>query len=290
MKLPPLAQIAKEAGDAIAAMQPDIAAANARMKEEKIEPSAGLVYGPIHYKEDVSPCTDADLKAHEIVSAGLIKYFPDTAILSEEGTEAEQAAALKANVRFETDPLDNTTGYIKGRDGYSVNIGLMKDGVPTEGVIYFPGRKEIYYTDGGKAFMQKGEAAPKEIKVKGIPLREKLKVAVGFNEQHVEHLEGREMEMDKIPGQLRTIKVATGEYDMSGRSEGVGGYNSWDIAGPHAVLRAAGGELIVDETRKPLTYGNDTVKVPCHFAGGLDTMAALGLIDKEIARSDKPKG
>lgn len=262
IKLPLLAQIAKEAGDEILRMQPKVVA-NKNGEQER--------------KSDGSLVTAADKKANEIVCAGLKKYFPNIAIVSEENSEADNTLALKADERFDTDPLDNTSGYVKNLDGFSVNIGRIKDGVPIEGVIYFPKRKEMYYTDKGKAYLQKGDAPPKEISVRTVPLSTPLEIAVGFNEQNIPNLGGREYNQKEYPAQLRTCMVATGECHISGINRGRdGGFNSWDMAGPHAVLRRAGGEL-VDEQGEPIRYPKNTIKVPSHMAGGKDVLIALGL-------------
>lgn len=272
-KLPPLAQIAKEAGDVIAAMQQDV------VDNKRWE-----------IKEDDSPVTIADKKANDIVCAGLAKHFPGVAIVSEENPEESNAVALQARDRFDTDPLDNTTGYMKNKDGFSVNIGRIVDGVPTEGVIYFPRKRELYYTDGGKAYLQLGDAPPKEIKVHGLPLRDPLKVAVGFNEQNVEHVSGRALDAQKHAAQQRSCMVARGECDVTGVNKGhSGGFNSWDVAGPHAVLRAAGGEIVTLD-KKPMRYETGSIKLPDHIGGGVDTLAALGLLDKELVKTGQTRG
>ncbi|NBX03072.1 MAG: hypothetical protein EBR02_03205 [Alphaproteobacteria bacterium] len=271
-ELPPLAKIAKEAGDAIALMRPMI-----------VEKQMWLE------KEDKSRVTPADLWANAIVCEGLKKYAPDIAVVSEENSYESNNVALKASERFETDPLDNTTGYTKGLDGWSVNIGRIKDGVPIEGVIYFPIRKELYYTEGGKAYLQKGDAPPQEISVKKGSLRDPLQIAAGFTEQNVEHVGGRTHELHKHPAQMRTCKVAVGECDVTGVNKGAnGGFNTYDIAGPHAVLLPAGGDIIEYETKKPFRYGNG-IKVPDHVGGSVDALLALGLLDKQyLEQKDRP--
>lgn len=273
-KLPILAEIAKEAGDAILAMQQDIVA----NKDWET-------------KEDGSSVTPADKKAHVIIKQRLAERFPSVALLSEEGTAEEMAAALKQNERFESDPLDNTSGYIKGRDGYSVNIGRVKDGLPVEGVIYFPARKEMFYTQDGKAWFQKGDEAPKEIKVKALPLRNPLQVAGGFSQTSTDYLGNRAHDVIQHPGQYRTCMVARGDCDVAGFKAVKEGdnYNTWDVAGPHAVLMAAGGDFVI-ESGQPVRYGTDTYKVPNFIAGGVDTLKALGFADPQHFKSAKAVG
>jgi 3'(2'), 5'-bisphosphate nucleotidase len=271
-RLPALALIAKEAGDKILSMQPDI-----------------VLHKKWEEKPDGSIVTPADKEANRIVNERLTEHFPGVAIVSEENSDASNAIALKATKRFESDPLDNTTGYAKGKDGFSVNIGLIEQGVPIAGVIYFPAKKELYFTgDDGKAYLQSGEEAPREIKVKGLPLRDPLRVAVGFNEQNLAHLQGKNYDAQSYPAQYRTCMVAKGECDLSGINKGDGGgFNSWDTAGPHAVLRAAGGEMITTGG-KPIRYGED-IKLPDHIVGGVDTLEALNLAERSALKTGRRK-
>lgn len=271
-----LAQIAKEAGDKILAMQPEVVA-NKNGEQE--------------IKSDGSIVTTADKAANEIVCEGLAKHFPGVAVVSEENPDDMNARALQADERFDTDPLDNTTGYAKGRDGFSVNIGRIKNGLPADGVIYFPARQELYFTgEDGKAYLQQGDSAPREIKVKALPLRNPLQAAIGFNEQHIAHLAGRDYEAKQFPAQLRTCMVARGECDISGINKGHdGGFNSWDTAGPHAVLRAAGGE-IVSTDGKPMRYEKGSIKLPDHIAGAKDVLIALNLASAQELNAGQKQG
>jgi 3'(2'), 5'-bisphosphate nucleotidase len=271
--LPILALIAKEAGDTILAMQPDIVA----NKDWET-------------KEDGSPVSPADKKAHEIIKERLEQHFAGVALVSEEGEKEVTKQAMKARDRFESDPLDNTGGYIKGLDGYSVNIGRVIDGVPVEGVAYFPARREIYFTHEGKAWFQKGDEAPKEIKVKALPLRNPLQVAAGFRKHDLTFLGDRAADIQKHPAQYRTCMVARGECDITALNQGNNeAYNSWDVAGPHAVLMAAGGDF-VDEKGAPVRYNDENGEVPPYIAGGVDTLKALGFADPQYFKSVKAVG
>ncbi len=260
-QLPVLAQIAKEAGAKVASMRADILADKKWV-----------------IKEDGSPVTEADKAANKLICQRLNQAFPSIPIVSEENTPEENHAALQAPEYFNTDPLDNTNAYISDKwNGYSVNIGHIKNGVPIAGAIYFPEMKELYFTgDNGKAYVQHEEKPPVEIKVKGLPLRTPLKAAVGYNEKYLEHLGDRPYEASTHAGQYRTCMVAKGECDITGINKGYGGgFESWDTAGPHAVLLAAGGDIVTRDG-EALRYGN-TTKLPDHIAGGNDVLVALGL-------------
>lgn len=258
--LTPLALVAKEAGNVVLSMQ-DVIVLNKN--------------GEIEHKPDGSIITPADLKAHEIILALLREQFPNLAVVSEESSEEERIAASQYDERFEMDPIDNTGGYAKGRDGFSVNLGRIEGSKPVEGVVYFPARRELYFTgEDRKAYLQKGNETPEQISVQKSP-RMPLKVVTGFSEQHLEHVSGFEFEVEQKPAQLRTCGVATGEYDVTGINKGRGGYNSWDVAGPHAVLKAAGGEFITIDG-KLLEYPVGNLKLPDHIGGARETLKSIG--------------
>lgn len=275
-QLPILAHIAKQAGDKVLAMQSKVVANE--NGEQEIKPDGSIV-------------TTADKAANKIVCEGLTRHFPNIAIVSEENPDGMNAKALQADERFDTDPLDNTTGYAKGLDGFSVNIGRIKNGVPVAGAIYFPAKQELYFTgDDGKAYLQQGDSAPKEIRVKALPLRKPLQAAIGFNEKHIDHLSNDEYEAKQFPAQMRTCMIARGEYDISGINKGHdGGFNSWDTAGPHAVLLAAGGDIVSTEG-KPMRYEKGSIKLPDHIAGAKDVLLSLGLANGQDLKSGQKLG
>jgi len=268
-KLTPLAEIAKEAGDTILGMQKSIVKKydNGNGLQEECDGQGDKW----QQKIDRSIITDADIKANQIICKALAERFPRVAVVSEENSMAQNQAALKAKDRFETDPLDNTGGYIEGRDVFSVTIGRIVGDRPTEGVIYFPAKQELYYTgEDGKAYLQKGDASPQLIQVrKGA--HDSLNVAVGFHEQNIDYLAGKDITTTLLSAQLRTCAIACGECDISGVNRGAGGFNTWDIVGPHAVLLAAGGDMVMEDGT-PLRYSGDNVTVPRHIVGSFEAL------------------
>jgi 3'(2'), 5'-bisphosphate nucleotidase len=92
-------------------------------------------------KPDHSLVTNADHEADRILREGLRKAFPDHAILTEEsGLEG----SVKAEYMWVVDPLDGTRAFAKGVSGYSVMVGLLKEGKPRAGVVYDPLEDHLY--------------------------------------------------------------------------------------------------------------------------------------------------
>lgn len=97
----------------------------------------------IERKADHSPLTIADRKAHVTIATILNETpFP---VLSEEGKHLEYDTRRNWDVMWIVDPLDGTKEFIKRNGEFTVNIALVKAGVPIIGVIYLPVKKELYF-------------------------------------------------------------------------------------------------------------------------------------------------
>ncbi len=97
----------------------------------------------VEYKEDLSPVTEADKKANEVIVKGLLADYPDIPVLAEES--ADNLKRLESRMCFIVDPLDGTREYIKRNGEFTVNIALVEEGRPILGVIYVPVLDEMYY-------------------------------------------------------------------------------------------------------------------------------------------------
>ena len=118
----------------------------------KIAKQAGLVIMDvyktnfqIHIKNDKSPVTEADTRANDIITAGLLKIAPDIPILSEEGGDVSFEERTKWDSFWMVDPLDGTKEFIKKNDEFTVNIAYMQNNLPIFGVVYAPALDELYW-------------------------------------------------------------------------------------------------------------------------------------------------
>ncbi|MDX1974901.1 MAG: inositol monophosphatase family protein [Rickettsiales bacterium] len=236
--------IAKEAGDAIMV---ELGKLSALGSKEAIDEA-------VLHKGDDSPVTQADKKANEIIKKGLKTLTtPPITILSEEDTEEERLAALKKATYWTVDPLDGTRtaiDYAKGHkdyDGFGVHIALIESGVPTLGVVYFPANDSYYFTgNDGKAYQEiDGKQTRLQPHTDASPAQ--LAVALPYKEsQRPLTIAGKIPSVVPIVGGGRIISVAKGEGDHKRVDAAYlnKGFNFWDVAAAHAVLRAAGGELV----------------------------------------------
>lgn len=94
--------------------------------------------GPhVSYKDDCSPVTEADQRAEVIILAALVLHFPDIPVVAEEAVSNGILPETGAEF-FLVDPLDGTKEFIAGKDDFTVNIALIRNGIPVAGVVYAP--------------------------------------------------------------------------------------------------------------------------------------------------------
>jgi 3'(2'), 5'-bisphosphate nucleotidase len=210
-------------------------------------------------KEDGSPVTIADRHAEAIILERLAAAFPDIPVLAEEEAAAGRIPELGTRF-FCVDPLDGTRGFVQRSGEFTVNIGLIEDGMPVAGVIYAPDPKLLYYGARGEgAFrMRRGGGAE--------PIRPRPRPAFGLtavgSRSHASHGTGEKSahlgiaDFVASSSSLKFCLVAEGTADVYPRH---GTTAEWDTAAGQAILEAAGGRVMAldEEGREtgPLTYG-----------------------------------
>src|SRR5262245_19668561 len=90
--------------------------------------------------------TQVDKASEDAIIQILRQAYPDHAILAEESGLTESA---KAEYRWIIDPLDGTTNFIHGFPQYCVSIAVQHRGVTAHGVVYDPGRNELFTASKG---------------------------------------------------------------------------------------------------------------------------------------------
>ena len=96
-------------------------------------------------KSDGSPVTIADRESEEIILAGLAAVAPNILVVAEEASADGCPAAIGTDF-FLVDPLDGTREFTSGREEFTINIGLIRNGVPNFGIIYAPALAKLYLT------------------------------------------------------------------------------------------------------------------------------------------------
>jgi 3'(2'), 5'-bisphosphate nucleotidase len=213
----------------------------------------------VEAKDDSSPITLADRAAHRILVDGLHRLDPATPVISEEG-ELPSMEVRRAWRRFWlVDPLDGTKEFIKRRDEFTVNVGLIENGEPVFGVVLAPALDLLYWAvkDQGAWREEKGGGAERiysSPRAPGTPLTvvESLSHPSAELEEYLQTISvGRRV---KAGSSLKFCWVADGRADVYPR---MGPTMEWDVAAGDCVYRQSGRDA---ERPSPLTYNKPDLR------------------------------
>ncbi len=197
----------------------------------------------VMHKEDDSPVTEADIAANAYIVEQLSALTQEIPIVAEESDNTAHDPAGMAQFWL-VDPLDGTKSFIARRGQFTVNIGLVEEGVPVLGVIYVPVQDVLYYTgEDGQAYKQEADGAPERITCR-MPGEDGLVVVASKSHRTQETndfiAELSVAEVVSAASSLKFCLVAEGKADIYPR---FGTTMEWDTAAGHAVLLAAGGQV-----------------------------------------------
>ena len=249
----------------------------------EISKQAGLVIMDIYktdfnikFKNDKSPVTEADTMANDIITAELLKIAPDIPILSEEGIDIPFEERSKWESFWLVDPLDGTKEYIKKNDEFTVNIAYMQNNLPVFGVVYAPALDELYWGSIEKgAYKSFAGNSFNPIRVKS-QLSNPVQLATSRSHPSPKMdkflAQFKKIDLHPMGSSLKICSVADGRVHFYPR---LGPTMEWDTAASHAVIKAAGGEIIKYGTNKPLEYNKEDLLNPEFIAGNLNSIESL---------------
>jgi len=226
----------------------------------------------VEIKADNSPLTLADQAANKVILETLEKMeYP---ILSEEGKHLAYQDRKDWDKFWLVDPLDGTKEFIKKNGEFTINVALIEKGHAVMGFVYAPILKDFYLgvkQDLAVKFTinpgEQIEEIPKnalEIKVKQAE-KEIIVVASRshFNEEtegFINQLKEKYPKVDFISkgSSLKLCMVAEGSAHIYPR---FGPTMEWDTAAAHAVVIAAGGQVLTPEGGE-LLYNKENLLNP----------------------------
>ena len=209
-------------------------------------------------KEDLTPVTEADEAAEQVILAGLARIDPATPVISEEAAAAGRIP--ETSVRFFlVDPLDGTKEFISRNGEFTVNIALIEAGRPIAGVVYAPALRRIFWGEQAVGAAQGHLAVDDTVAWTPIAIRhcpaEGATVVASRSHRDAatdEYLKGVKVKsLCSAGSSLKFCLVASGEADLYPR---FGRTMEWDTAAGHAVVAAAGGKVMTVDGQ-PLAYG-----------------------------------
>lgn len=230
----------------------------------------------IELKADDSPLTRADKAAHNVLVQGL-RELQCGPVLSEEAADIPWSERQTWQQYWLVDPLDGTKEFIKRNGEFTVNVALIRDGVPILGSVYAPVKGWLYYgvahAGAFKIIDAKAGTAAVPIQPSAVPEAADLWRIVGSRSHQSEDFKAFVQGFDAtdivaMGSSLKICLVAEGQADLYPR---LGPTSEWDTAAAQAVIEAAGGKLLDWETRQPLRYNRKDSVLNPYFVVCADT-------------------
>ena len=249
----------------------------------------------VSYKEDDSPLTLADKRAHSAIASHLSSDSTRSIrILSEEGKHTPYEERQGWEYYWLVDPLDGTKEFVKRSDEFTVNIALIKKNKPVLGIVFLPAIGCLYFAAEGLGSYKLEDvgaigqlvAGAGELTDEDKPLRTLIEASISlplqqsFNKspdqlhlvgsrshgtealsEFVEKMKHHYKKVDFVPAgsALKLCLVAEGSADIYPR---FGPTMEWDTAAGHCVVEQSGGEVVDMEKKAPLDYNKKDLHNP----------------------------
>jgi 3'(2'), 5'-bisphosphate nucleotidase len=259
----------------------------------------------VELKDDRTPITEADRKAHDIIAGGLRSFpvdgYTDLPLLSEEGRDIPFDERSSWSRFWMIDPLDGTKEFVKRNGEFTVNIALIEEGFPVLGFVYVPLTSALYFGRVGTGAYRTApprsdtpEASELTVECihRAVPLPEisggrkgpgmpettspdKLKIVASrshMNDEtegfigNLERRFGKPVALTSAGSSIKLCRIAEGTADVYPRFAPT---MEWDTAAADAVCRAAGCYVIDRESGKDLVYNKRDLRNP-HFLAARD--------------------
>ncbi len=226
----------------------------------------------IEMKSDQSPLTLADKAAHSIIASHLEKT--GLPLLSEEGSSIPYEDRKHWDYFWLIDPLDGTKEFVKKTGEFTVNIALMRSGIPVGGVVYAPcidvlyyGSREngVYKIDKGKQIQLSFVAEKRTIE----QLLQKEKITIVASKSHMNDEtknfidQFRNPELSSMGSSLKLMLLAEGSADIYPR---LGPTMEWDTAAADALLRSLNFGVYQTDLQTELLYNKENLLNPSFIA------------------------
>lgn len=227
-------------------------------------------------KADNSPLTEADRRAHNVIVEQLAALPEKYPILSEESDAVSFQQRRSWETYWLVDPLDGTKEFISRNGEFTVNIALVDNGIARAGVVHVPVSGVSYMGELGLgAWKLAGDEPPRPLIPTSLdPKSQHLRIIASRNhrgpniDRIISALEQdfAAVEVVSMGSSLKFCLLAAGEADIYPR---LAPTSEWDTAAAHAVLRAAGGDVVTTQF-VPLRYNQKAELLNPHFIAVAD--------------------
>jgi histidinol-phosphatase len=220
-------------------------------------------------KPDLTPVTDADHSAEELLRSMLAARHPDDPIFGEEfgGTPAFSGR------QWVLDPIDGTKNFVRGVPVWSTLIALLVDGAPVVGVVSAPALGRRWWAGQGEGAFASFNGATRRISVSGVNDLASASLSYSDLTTGWDDRRARFVELTDAVWRVRAYGdfwsyclVAEGAVDIATEPEA----KAWDLAPLDVIVREAGGKF-TNFAGQPGPYGGSAV-------------ATNGLLHDEVLR------
>jgi|LDZT01.1.fsa_nt_gi 3'(2'), 5'-bisphosphate nucleotidase len=232
----------------------------------------------VEIKSDKTPLTIADKKSNDVIVNGLSLIFPEIPILSEESKKTPFQIRKEWEHFWIVDPLDGTKEFIKKNGEFSINLALIKNGIPIFGILYLPVKDILYYAaksygaykrdNNGRLTRLLNNKKGKEYKqIADSPKRIIISRSHYTEEtQHfVEEIEKQfsKVQLISVGSAMKIAYLAEEKADIYPR---LAPTMEWDIAAGQIILEESGGEILDFYEKIPLIYNKENLRNPWFVA------------------------
>lgn len=210
----------------------------------------------VDYKRNDSPVTVADRQANHRIHQIIQHAFPHDGWLSEETIDSPDR--LSKRRVWVVDPLDGTKEFIDKVPEFAVSIGLIEDGRPLLGVIYYPALDELVWAarDQG-AWRRTGDTSDTRLRVS--PTERLAEATVLSSRSETKRGEWRPFQslFRARPAGGMAHKLATVAKGEADATFTLVPKNEWDLCAGAVLIEEAGG-LLTTLGDKPVVFNQAT--------------------------------
>lgn len=211
-------------------------------------------------KADGSPVTIADREAEALILARLGVLLPGVPVVSEEAASLGDVPDVQDDFVL-VDALDGTKEFLAGDSHFTVNIALIHQHRPVAGVVYAPALKRLWLAGAraeamtltpGHSVAEARDRQPIHVR----PFPAKNLIAMSSLRHHCAQTAAFLARLpvarhERAGSSVKFCQLAEGLADVYPRFSPT---MEWDTAAGHAVVLAAGGEVVMLDGA-PLAYG-----------------------------------
>ncbi len=255
------------------ALAESVAAIAMRAAEGILAVYADPQHAAAQLKADHSPVTLADLRAHALILQALQALTPELPVLSEEGALPPFTERRRWQEYWLVDPLDGTREFLSRNGEFTVNIALIREGIPVLGVVQAPVSGNCWMGIPGLGAW-KSAAGSQWQAIHTAPLNPSLLRVLGSRRHGGDALQAlltrlrphfTQLSLSTAGSSLKFCLLAEGLADFYPR---LAPTSEWDTAAAQAVLEAAGGAVWQEDLQPLRCNRGESLTNPSFLAVG----------------------